>query len=121
MRPLRTIVCVDDYVSLLKTLALVLEDFGFKVLTSTNVQDAVIAVREHLPDAVLLEYTLCPGCPGTGECVAESIRAISPATKVVVWSTDDRPLRQPPPCAAASFMKPIGPVELAGRLQKALG
>jgi DNA-binding response OmpR family regulator len=121
MRLERTILCVDDYPMLLKTLALALEGLGFGVLQATNVGEALRLCREHRPDAVLLEYSLCPGCPGAGDCVAEQVSVVSPKTKILVWSTDDRVIRRPPPCAAATLIKPVDPVEVANRLRAAIG
>jgi DNA-binding response OmpR family regulator len=120
MGPEPTILCVDDYPSLLKTLAMALGGLGFRVLQAGTLVEALRLCREYRPDAVLLEYNMCPGCPGEGSCAAEQIKLISPETKVLVWSTDDRALRQPPSCAAATFMKPMDPVEIAARLRAAL-
>jgi DNA-binding response OmpR family regulator len=115
-----TILCVDDYPSLLRTLAMALAGLGFEVLTASNLAEALTLARENHIDAVLLEYRLCPGCDLPGECAANRIKAFRPDTKVLVWSTDDRPIRQPPPCAAATFTKPMDPVELVERIRTLL-
>jgi CheY-like chemotaxis protein len=121
MRDQQTILCVDGYEAILGTLTLVLPQFGYRVLTANCLSDALAAAREHQPDAVLLDYHLCPECPATASpCIAEQIKIHSPSTRIVVWCADGSSVRNPPRCARTTLTKPVEPEDLARRLKEAL-
>jgi CheY-like chemotaxis protein len=117
----RTVLCIDEYTSLLETLAPVLEPFGYEVWTAEGMDEAYALAAQRHPDAILLEFNLCPGCPAHGnQCPAERFHADSPAAKILIWCADGRALERNPPCAQAIFMKPLPPTELAAHLARAL-
>jgi CheY-like chemotaxis protein len=121
MRLRKTVLCIDEYQALLETLAPVLQPFGYDVWTAKSLVEAYALAAKRHPDVILLEYNLCPGCPGTGnQCAAERFHADSPATKILVWCADGRALERNPPCARAVFMKPLPPAELAAYLDRVL-
>jgi len=116
------VLCVDTYEGLLITIAAVLEPFGYRTLTARSLEEAIAVASSNPPDAVLLEYRLCPGCPPTtGDCAAELLQSISPRSKILVWCADGSCFQNPPPCAAAIFMKPVEPERLAFYLDNVLG
>lgn len=117
-----TLLCVDTYEALLNTIAAVLEPFGYRTLTARSLDEAIAVASNHPPDAVLLEFRLCPGCPPpTGGCAAQILQAVAPLAKVLVWCADGSCLQNRPPCAAAIFMKPVEPEKLAACLDNVLG
>jgi CheY-like chemotaxis protein len=117
----RTILCVDEYETLRKTLVPVLKQFGYNALPARDREEALAAARQHQIDVVLLDFRLCPGCPGQGgECLATALQVFNPELKILVWCADGACLRQPPPCAQATFLKPIAPGALAAQLDDVL-
>ena len=118
----KTVVCIDEYRALLETLVPVLESFGYDVWTAQSIDEAYELVANHHPEAILLDYNLCPGCPANGGvCAAPKFHAASPTTKILVWSADGSALQHHPVCAQAIFMKPLSPTDLAAHLDKVLG
>ena len=119
MRHLWTILCVDRYEGILTTLPPVLQQLGYRVLTASSARDAVAGAKAAHPDVVLLDFHLCPGCPENPNrpCLARDLKDVAPQARIVVWCDDGTSMRHPPPCAVATFMKPIPPAELDARLQ----
>jgi CheY-like chemotaxis protein len=119
----KTVLCIDEYAALLDTLAPVLQPFGYDVRTAHNMSEAYEVAAQCHPDAILLEYRLCPGCAGNRgkQCAAGRFHADSPAAKMLVWCADGSVMEHVPPCAQAVFMKPLPPPELAAHLTRVLG
>jgi two-component system, NarL family, response regulator LiaR len=81
-------------------------------------EEAVALVEEHAPDLVLLDLIL-PGMGGVE--AARRIKAVSPATRIVVLtSAQDRDHVLPAMAAGASayVLKDVGPEELAAVLRR---
>ena len=67
-----TLLCVDDNQSSLNICKIILEDFGYKVLTASSGRDGLEVFALNAVDAVILDYSM-PGISG-GE-VARELRA----------------------------------------------
>lgn len=61
--PRETILIVDDEAGIRESLSGILEDEGYSIVTASSGEEAVAAVREHLPDIVFLDVWL-PGMDG---------------------------------------------------------
>jgi CheY-like chemotaxis protein len=71
-----TILVVDDHVPTRQAYAALLEDCGYHVLEASNGGEAILLVRQHMPDGVLIDIAM-PVISGLE--AAESLRAY-PAT-----------------------------------------
>ena len=58
------VVIVDDMLDLVDTLAMLLESYGYKVVTAGDAVQALAAVERHRPHCVLLDVHM----PGTDGC-----------------------------------------------------
>ncbi len=76
-----TILWADDEIDLLKPNIIFLESKGYKVLTSTNGQDAIELVQSHRPDLVFLDEYM-PGLSGLE--TLEIIKSSFPSLPVVM-------------------------------------
>jgi DNA-binding response OmpR family regulator len=63
----RTILLVDDEVTLLETMAYNLEQLGYQVITAADGNSALEAARKEDPDLVILDILL-PGLDGLEVC-----------------------------------------------------
>jgi DNA-binding response OmpR family regulator len=115
----KSILVVEEYQPLLNTLLPILAGFGYQILTARSLNEALPLAQQRTVDAVLLDFRLCPSCPS--DCFAEKVRITSPNSKFLIWCTDDKCIVNQPPCAAATFMKPMSPDELAVQLDAVLG
>ncbi len=64
----KTLLCVDDNQSSLKICKMILEDFGYKVLTASSGREGLEIFASSAIDAVILDYQM-PEM--NGELVAE--------------------------------------------------
>lgn len=86
MRWKALILCVDDTASWLDGEKMLLEEYGYQVLTATNGADALQAFLSHSVDLVLLDYHM-PGM--NGGVVAARMKDSKPDVPVALWSSDE--------------------------------
>src|SRR6202011_4434467 len=79
----KTFLCVDDNQSSLKVCKMVLEDFGYKVLTSSSAREGLEVFASDAIDAVILDYQM-PEM--NGELVAAEMRQIKPRIPIIMLS-----------------------------------
>ena len=79
----RTILVVDDEPSIVQTLAGILQDEGFEVLTASDGETALQVVEEESPDLVFLDISL-PGMDGLE--VLQQLKEHQPLLPVVMVS-----------------------------------
>ncbi len=86
-RPAPTILCVDDLADNLAIRKLMLETFGYKVLTATTPTEAlqVLDANRAVIELVLLDYSF-PNCEENGEWLAREIRRRSEEIKTIMLS-----------------------------------
>ena len=77
------ILCVDDDLTGLVIRALVLERYGYEVLTATDGEQALKMFRDHQVDAVLMDYYM-PMVDGA--YVARAMRHMKPEVPIVMIS-----------------------------------
>jgi two-component system response regulator CpxR len=83
MKPKRTILCVDDNEQSLSIRKVMLETRGYRVITSSNGEDALKVFKNGNIDLVLTDLVM-PGLDGT-ELVAR-IKELSPQTPAILFS-----------------------------------
>ena len=54
----KTLLCVDDNQSSLKICKMVLEDFGYKILTCSSAREGLEVFASNAIDAVILDYQM---------------------------------------------------------------
>ncbi len=54
----KTILCVDDSPTVLQSMATALSDVGYRVITATDGEEALVKALESAPDLVLLDVVL---------------------------------------------------------------
>ena len=79
----KTLLCVDDNQSSLKICKMILEDFGYKVLTSSNAREGLEVFASHAIDAVILDYQM-PEM--NGELVAAEMKRTNPRIPILMLS-----------------------------------
>jgi len=79
----KTLLCIDDNQSSLKICKMVLEDFGYKVLTASNAREGLEIFASHVIDAVVLDYQM-PEM--NGELVAAEMRRMKPRVPILMLS-----------------------------------
>jgi CheY-like chemotaxis protein len=79
----KTLLCVDDNQSSLKICKMVLEDFGYKVLTSSSAREGLEVFASHAIDAVILDYQM-PEM--NGELVAAEMKRTNPRIPILMLS-----------------------------------
>ncbi|MBN1380363.1 MAG: sigma-54-dependent Fis family transcriptional regulator [Deltaproteobacteria bacterium] len=79
----KTILVVDDEISICQSLTGILSDEGYEVLTAGSGEDAIRIIDEEIPDLVLLDIWL-PGMDGIQ--TLEAIKATHPQLRVVMMS-----------------------------------
>lgn len=113
-RPATVVVVVEDDDDVRSLMEVALRQAGFTVYGAASGEAALIACRQHRPDAVLLDV----GLPGMdGYAVETAIRADEAlqATRIVyVSGREDVRVRD-------YIRKPFGPKQLAQRVNAALG
>lgn len=82
----RTVVVVDDEDALLRILALVLEDEGYRVITARNGRAALEACRLENADVVITDFMMPE--MGGGELIA-ALHEMRPRLPVIVMSSLD--------------------------------
>ena len=79
----KTILCVDDNQSSLKICKIILEDVGYRVLTSSNAREGLEVFASDAIDAVILDYQM-PEM--NGELVAAEMRRTKPRVPILMLS-----------------------------------
>ena len=79
----KTLLCVDDNQSSLKICKMILEDFGYKVLTASSGREGLEVFASSAIDAVILDYQM-PEM--NGELVASEMRKTNPRVPILMLS-----------------------------------
>jgi CheY-like chemotaxis protein len=79
----KTLLCVDDNQSSLKMCKMVLEDFGYKVLTASSGREGLEVFASNAIDAVILDYQM-PEM--NGELVAAEMKRTNPRIPILMLS-----------------------------------
>ena len=79
----KTLLCVDDNQSSLKICKMILEDFGYKVLTSSSAREGLEVFASNAIDAVILDYQM-PEM--NGELVAAEMKRTNPRIPILMLS-----------------------------------
>jgi CheY-like chemotaxis protein len=77
------VLLVDDDDEVLALVPMILRDGGFEVDVASGGAEALFAVGEDAPDAVVLDYRFPDG---TGDTVAATIRRLLPDVRIVGFS-----------------------------------
>lgn len=80
-----TILCVDDLADNLLVRKMMLETFGYCVLTATSPKEAIDVLEAEDVDLVLLDYSF-PRSEENGEWLARKVRERWPRTKTLMLS-----------------------------------
>ena len=79
----KTLLCVDDNQSSLKIWKIILEDFGYKVLTASSGSEGLEVFASNAIDAVILDYQM-PEMHG--ELVAAEMKRTNPEIPILMLS-----------------------------------
>jgi len=79
----KTLLCVDDNLSSLNICKIILEDVGYRVLTSSSAREGLETFASHAIDAVILDYQM-PEM--NGELVAAEMRRTKPRVPILMLS-----------------------------------
>jgi CheY-like chemotaxis protein len=79
----KTLLCVDDNQSSLKICKMILEDFGYKVLTSSSAREGLEVFASNAIDAVILDYQM-PEM--NGDLVAAEMKRTNPRIPILMLS-----------------------------------
>jgi len=79
----KTLLCVDDNQSSLKICKIILEDFGYKVLTSSSAREGLEVFASSAIDAVILDYQM-PAM--NGELLATEMKRTKPQVPILMLS-----------------------------------
>src|SRR5689334_4971367 len=115
----QTILVVDDEPRIVDLVTTILETQGYHVIEAGDGDAALTAIREHMPDLVLLDVML----PGEdGFAVLKQIRAISnvPVIMLTVQASEADKVRGLELGADDYVAKPFGHRELVSRVRAAL-
>jgi len=79
----KTLLCVDDNQSSLKIWKIILEDFGYKVLTASSGSEGLEVFASNAIDAVILDYQMAEM---NGELVAGEMKRTNPEIPILMLS-----------------------------------
>jgi CheY-like chemotaxis protein len=116
-----TILAVEDDADLRGLLSCILESAGYSVVTASNGVEAMMAVREHMPDLILLDIRM-PVMSGE-EFAAQYLTQYATRTKapIVVMTAAEHASRRSQEVGANDFLaKPFSIDELIGIIEKHL-
>lgn len=123
LRGAETILVVEDQKTLLRLVETVLKKYGYRVLTSANAGEALLAAEQHSgPIHLLLTDVIMPGM--TGRQLAERLVPLRPGLRVLYMSGHpekviaERGILIP---GVEYIAKPFSPEALAKRVRKVLG
>jgi DNA-binding NtrC family response regulator len=109
----KTILCVDDEPAVLKTLELILRMHGYRVLSATNVADAIDVVRRNKIDVALVDHSVCHS---RQLCFMQEIQKHQPGMRVAVHS--GQPELEDCVRKAPIIQKPIDPRLLVAAIER---
>ncbi len=112
------ILIIDDDPYIVKYLEDILQDDGFQTCTASNVDDAMVKLKEEQPDLITLDLEM-PNEWGPRfyrKMVQEKEHQDTPVIVVSGLSGIHLAIKN----AVASFKKPFNPKELLGAIHKAL-
>jgi two-component system response regulator MprA len=115
-----TVLIVDDDPKLLNMLRRTLRYEGFRVLSSTNGNEALAELRARRPDVVILDWFM-PGLDGLG--VLQRMRAQGDKTLVLMLTARDEVERRVEGLESGAddyLVKPFAPAELLARIHALL-
>jgi CheY-like chemotaxis protein len=112
-----TILVVDDQPATLKVAHILLESFGYKVLSAANAQEAMILFRQH-QDQIRLILTDVVMPDITGPQLAERLLRIKPDLRVIYMS--GYPNDELRDGGAVFLSKPFNPAGLSKAVREAL-
>lgn len=109
----KTILCVDDEPAVLKTLELILQMHGYRVLTANSIADALEIVRENKIDIALVDHSVCNS---RQLCFVQEVRQQQPGMKVAIHS--GQPELEDCVKKAPTIQKPINPRLLVAEIER---
>ena len=115
------ILVVDDDLPILTLMRNVLREFGFEARTASTGAAALDAVRERVPDLVLLDKNM-PGMTGTD--IIHALRSESGLGQVPVLILSGEPIERDEIArlgAAGAVMKPFDVMDLVERIRAHVG
>ena len=113
---MKTVLVVEDDRAFRRSLRLILEGRGFKVIEAINGNEGIQAFAIGYPDFVITDLNL-PFLPGTG--LVSEIKAFNPRAVVIAVSGDAEKLETARALGAdAIFCKPFQPEELFATLDR---
>ncbi len=119
----RLVLVIDDETTVLKGLGMILEAWGFEVLTATSEDEAIAQLESHgqRPSAILADYRLRDG--HTGMEAIRHIRAMFDATIpsiIITGDTGPERLREAEASGFAIIHKPVQPPRLRSVLARSM-
>lgn len=111
------VLCVDDDLSGLVVRALVLEKYGYEVLTATDGEQALKLFRNSKIDAVLIDYYM-PMVDGA--YVARAMRHLKPQVPIVMISAAYSLPKEALKDSDAFVLKGTSPTEMKEVIEKVL-
>jgi len=118
MRPNRAILVVEDEPLVLDWVVKFLVEFGLKVFSAENGQQALAVLEAHPEIDVMFADVTMPGMDG-GQ-LAETVRASHPDVKVLLTSGKQPPERFRLPDGGVFIPKPYRPQAIADLLSRLL-
>ena len=79
----KTLLCIDDNQSSLNICKMVLEDFGYKVLTASSGREGLKVFASNAIDAVILDYQMAEM---NGDLVAAEMKRTNPRLPILMLS-----------------------------------
>lgn len=116
----RTVMLVDDDVSVRRLLSLTLPGEGYEIVESDGPDAVELAEREQ-PDLVFLDWRL-PGA--RGEDVLRALKRARDGPPVIVLTADQSPRERQTALGLGADLfltKPFSPLELIGAVERLLG
>lgn len=120
---MQTILVVDDEMSFLEILQVILQRAGYRTIVATNGRDGLNLIYQERPDLVVLDDML-PGMSGCDICLTVKQDAVVRQIPVIIYSAgprvrDSEFMRQIG--ADAALYKPFKPSDALKLIQSYLG
>jgi len=117
----KKILLVDDEPDILRTVDFRLTQFGYKIITATDGENAVKIIRNEKPDLVLLDLRL-PGINGIEVCkIVRSDETIKNTPIILFTASASRITEDCAKCGANDYLlKPFDPKNLLEKINKYL-
>lgn len=113
---MKTILAIDDQVSVLQTLRWLLEAKGYRCVTASTADEAEEVFRDNTVDVVIVDH----GLPGIdGSTLALDLKKIKPVPVIMLSGNPDL---KPSTGAVDLFLaKPQNPADLLNAIEKLVG